>query len=369
MGPISRLNKNRLLLLFASLGFSLVLLELMLTYADFGLHIPKARPLVASAWADLKVPALSTEAVLAEDGLHYHKPDDANYNSQGFRDRDEFVALPRPRPGEVRILGLGDSFTFGASAIKDGSNTGFLDLLESNLKADGTPVKVWNTGIPGCGQNEQLLHLRKYGPLMNPDWVVVGFYGGNDFDDNTFPVGRFYVFQDGSYVDRYQRKGEGFKALSPAEAYIRANFEENNFLLKSRVISVLARFRRRLQDPAPKALNPPTNLTEAERLQMRPTLELFSEMQSYCQQNGCQLLVLGIPDARWLSSRPSWTWRLQYQSLLKLLKEKGIQVLDTAPLLREADYTPAPDLHWNKAGHQRAAEALSAYLRAHNARE
>ena len=63
-------------------------------------------------------------------------------NSHGFKDV-EFQ--PTKEPGQLRILGIGDSFVFGHVPYQHN----FLTLLEDRLKVQGRPVEVINMGIPG----------------------------------------------------------------------------------------------------------------------------------------------------------------------------------------------------------------------------
>ncbi|MFO0983172.1 MAG: hypothetical protein U1E76_15815 [Planctomycetota bacterium] len=78
-------------------------------------------------------------------------------NTQGFRDR-EFT--PK-RPGSVRILAVGDSFTFGDSIV-DVADT-WPRVLEQRLRSAGRDVEVLNLGWSGtntqdqCGPAEQLV--------------------------------------------------------------------------------------------------------------------------------------------------------------------------------------------------------------------
>ena len=46
--------------------------------------------------------------------------------------------------------------------------------------------QVWNLGVPGYNTSQELTTLRRFGPLYQPDLVVVGFYD-NDILDNPEP--------------------------------------------------------------------------------------------------------------------------------------------------------------------------------------
>ena len=142
------------------------------------------------------------------------------YNNDGFADSDEFVES-RVENNSLRVLLLGDSFATGAAAIYKPEGKGFADILEDEVGKTMKAV-VWNTGIPGIGQKQQLLTLKQYFPILKPDMVVLAFYM-NDFAENLYPVGIHYVYEDGKWINRYAIEPDSeMKVLSPEAAYRRA---------------------------------------------------------------------------------------------------------------------------------------------------
>jgi hypothetical protein len=121
------------------------------------------------------------------------------HNVQGWRDRE--VALEKP-PGRFRILGLGDSFTYGAGASFE--NT-YLSRLERTLNArDGghPPVEVLKAGIPRFFPETERLLLEHYGLRFSPDLVLVGFVP-NDVFDTHLGIEAIRVLPDGRLVSNY----------------------------------------------------------------------------------------------------------------------------------------------------------------------
>ncbi|HZL99855.1 MAG TPA: GDSL-type esterase/lipase family protein, partial [Planctomycetota bacterium] len=87
-----------------------------------------------------------------------------------------------PRPGELRVLCLGDSFVFGHGVTAEEA---FPHVLQERLAARlGRPVTAGNAGVPGYGTVEQLHCLRRIGPAFGPSIVVCTLYLGNDFVDD-----------------------------------------------------------------------------------------------------------------------------------------------------------------------------------------
>ena len=96
-------------------------------------------------------------------------------NDLGFREEplDDWVFSE----GTVRVLFLGDSFTFG-QGVKDG-NKRFTDLIEKQLNADsvdGTKYHVYNAGIPGTEPRRWLEYLEELLPVYQPQYLFVVFF-------------------------------------------------------------------------------------------------------------------------------------------------------------------------------------------------
>lgn len=99
-------------------------------------------------------------------------------NSQGFRDAEH---PPNKGNGTIRILGLGDSFTFGWGVHVDQT---YLKQLEQGLHhALNHSVETINTGVPGWGLNQYYLYLKEAGLKLAPDVVLLGYF----IDDLTGP--------------------------------------------------------------------------------------------------------------------------------------------------------------------------------------
>jgi hypothetical protein len=354
-------------LLFAGFGVSLILSEGILTTFDVWLGCAACRPLALSWWAFVpKSPPLDPSLVSnSEVGSRFYKPYDPNFNQQGFRDRDDFGNVQME--GTLRILLLGDSFTYGAAAVYDGSNSGFADLLEEKLNHVGAKKGiVWNTGIPGIGQRQQLLHLRRYFPIMRPQLVLLAF-SENDFSDNTQPLGLYYVYTDGTWANRYVSADDGAaRTLTPQEAWLRGKgyaFESRPVPGLLRTVSVAYRSYR-------KGRWLYWNLVGSNRLSARAndepdrekeiTRELLEEISDYVRQHDSRLIVMIIPSAETMID-PGANSR-SYASATKLLQELSIAFIDMRPHLSLADYTPEPDKHLTKEAHRKVSEILFNYI-------
>ncbi|HEY3134791.1 MAG TPA: SGNH/GDSL hydrolase family protein, partial [Blastocatellia bacterium] len=108
------------------------------------------------------------------DGMHAGGR--VHINSAGWRGRDFAQAKP---PGTFRILGIGDSFTFG-KAVND--EDVFLAKLETILNSDCDPkFETLNAGHEGINTAAELQYFNEYNMIkLAPDVVVLGFTVSND---------------------------------------------------------------------------------------------------------------------------------------------------------------------------------------------
>ena len=105
-----------------------------------------------------------------------HKPTwNIALNSQGFR-APEFE-VPKPR-GRVRIVCLGDSWTFGSNVNQDQA---YPQRLQALLRRafPTADIEVLNLGVFGYTSFQGLALLRRQVLVLDPDVVVLGF-GMND---------------------------------------------------------------------------------------------------------------------------------------------------------------------------------------------
>lgn len=136
-------------------------------------------------------------------------------NSEGARDVDHTVA---PAPGVHRVLVLGDSFAAAFEVKREEAFWAVMgDRLESCPVLAGRTVEVINLSKRGFGTAEELLVFRKLGIKYAPDQVVLAFFTGNDFRNNSpalkssrrpyFRLDGDRLVLDESYADRpaYQR--------------------------------------------------------------------------------------------------------------------------------------------------------------------
>lgn len=135
-----------------------------------------------------------------------------NINSHGLRDRERQWKKPE---GTRRVLGIGDSFTFGYQVdLKDC----FLKQLETGLNRDGGSWDVINAGVTGYNMWQYLAYLKCCGYRYSPDLLIIGVF----FDD----------FNGEPFFDRKRPGDQRYRTLSSLRI---VNFIRNSFeILKYR---------------------------------------------------------------------------------------------------------------------------------------
>ncbi len=117
-------------------------------------------------------PSMNFTHTSVDGEFHFHT------NSQGFRNQEE---IPYQKSkGEVRVLVLGDSHTFGYEVNQQET---YSAVAQELLRKNGWNATVINAGLSGTGTAEQLVFFEQEGINYQPDYVVLGFFS-NDFDDN-----------------------------------------------------------------------------------------------------------------------------------------------------------------------------------------
>lgn len=100
----------------------------------------------------------------------------AKISSIGIRNQE--ISTQKPKK-TLRILVLGDSFTFGWG-VEQGES--WPKLLEKSIKLKDKNIEIVNTGVPGAGLDDEILICQAYKRLQS-DAVILGFYMLDDLYD------------------------------------------------------------------------------------------------------------------------------------------------------------------------------------------
>ncbi len=276
-----------------------------------------------------------------------------NTNSLGYRGREVSVEHP---PHLFRILGLGDSITWGAG-VQDKDT--YLRVLEKKLNElaskKGTPggYETINTGVVGYSTHQELLTLQRDGLPLRPDLVTVG-YAHNDFYPTEDPYHNVHTFHQPAKekVGRHSFYAQPRRVGSHLYWFVR-----------SQVKRAWHHFSR--ERPLQRAVYPSDHndwAPDSFEAHAWPVMkDHFRNMKRLGEENGFRLLVILFPtydQVNLLESSPFPQTRIS-----EFMRAEGIDYIDLFDAFRRAQQVIFVDsIHPNAAGHQLAAEEILRYL-------
>ena len=113
-------------------------------------------------------------------------------NSFGIRDRE--FQVPKPN-NTVRIIILGDSFTFGLGVELNETYAKILEDKLNKLETEKT-YEVLNFGVPGYNTTQEIEFFKLYGIQFEPDIIILA-YTGDDLQDSvgTLEMKKQYIIK------------------------------------------------------------------------------------------------------------------------------------------------------------------------------
>ncbi len=191
-------------------------------------------------------------------------------DERGLRQRAE------PIPADstaMRILVLGDSFTFG-----DGNEERdiWLRVAERSLRETGAKrginVEMVNAGAEGFDTRTELYMLKEWEPKIKPSIVLLAFVANDVYTNRP-------AHEPPSQIPAKQRGAFSLHVVALAK-----RIAMHNDRLYARLF--LLSHRRAYYAAAPDA---------HVQKQIDITRDLLAEMAAYCRERGIQLLVVSIP--------------------------------------------------------------------------
>ena len=361
------INKKKIFLINSFVASSSILISLFIF--EFFLSILKYKPLL---------PKVNKKNFLKEDICNVHSLDQAReqniingilgnqfvkHDEYGYTLKNGFYAFNKldfDYEPKKKVLVLGDSFTWGASADK---GYGYIDLTSNHFRSN--KVAFYNTAIAGYGQNNQLAILKDGIRELKPDLVILGFYTGNDFSDNLTPVDRFFSTNKGWYA-RYNFSISGEKIyvkkrtddellqlIKLSECYnIDVKNSVKTFLYQTRLGSILFLAYRKIRfSPYNFSQNTDSDIYYSV------TRDYLIKIRDLCLKAKVPLKIVVIPD--YSNSTPSnFRPSKNYIKFLSLANEINLDYLDPFPKLIYSDYKGPFDDHWNNSGHKKMSQIL-----------
>jgi hypothetical protein len=285
--------------------------------------------------------------------------DDYNFklNSRGFKDVEHQEAK---HPGQIRFLGIGDSFAFGVVPYQ----YNFLTQLENRLQEQGWPAEIVNMGIPGLSPREYFSLFVHEGLVLKPDIALICLFVGNDLDDKGPPIFQSYVVSLIRYQIALRKhwKGHVFHAARTYDDN-QQTFSETAYLDIETERSHI--FRHDDKDFKKRFTN---------------SVAYLRQIRDLCQEHNIHLIVVVIPDELQVNAElqkrvmqrlsvatpDEWDFRLPNRALAAELARLGISHIDLLePFEKKSQkkrlYKPM-DSHWNIEGNTVASEVLAEYM-------
>ncbi|MGH9465107.1 MAG: SGNH/GDSL hydrolase family protein [Thermoanaerobaculia bacterium] len=294
-------------------------------------------------------------------------------NRLGLRD----VEIGPKAPGVVRVLVLGDSYTFGYGVE---AAEAYPQVLAALAREAALPVESVNAGIPSYSPTLEALWLRDLGLSLSPDVVVLGL-DMSDLQDDLFlePLVEWGVDGEPARARPSPRPGklaQWYKSLLlvrmarfAAEAAYRRSASGEEFEAPQVRQLLHNRFALTRDD-----------VSEAEAgLHYRRTFAWLDRMRTLLAKHDVRFLVLTYPYGHQVATNEWESGRLHYgfatgkvyndepaRRLSAWATERQVPYLDLFPAFRAAadgTYYFAQDGHFTPKAHRLAAELLLARLR------
>lgn len=254
-----------------------------------------------------------------------------------------------------RILVLGDSFVEGVQVGED-------DLFTALLERTDPQLEVLNAGVAGYGTVQEYLYLETAGLKHNPDLVLLMIFD-NDLSDNCSPAypafgPRPYAIRTSQTVEIVRKpESEPFrKYLLPVPGAGALN--RHSYLFYVLNSYVYQRLRATHMQELENA-----DLKLAQRCDRYAIMfAMIEKVRQLLSSHGVRLAVVLIPtdDDVQHGKAP------ELQPILDYCAREDIPCLSLLDRFTQGGTAPLTfpnDIHWTKAGHQRAAEAISQFVR------
>lgn len=298
-------------------------------------------------------------------------------NSLGMRDKE---IAPKPE-NTLRILGLGDSFTFANGVLLEET---YLKQLEQLLpEYGGKTIEVLNAAVPAYAPLQEFRFWESRHAQLQPDIVIMGFFVGNDFVESGDLFGEdgkpLIAVRDGRLISSKRSDEErGFvrAVTGPARDFLKTRSHLYVFL-RNRSSELLSKAGLR-------PFNLPPDFCEVqygERMEKNwaKTQTILSDFSEATRASGQRLIIVILPaiyqvyNSAWdeyiraLKLDPSrYDLEKPQKVLMEFCQSKGIECVDALPPLRALAsnaglYFPV-DGHPTAAGHKVIAQAIRDYL-------
>ena len=258
-----------------------------------------------------------------------------NTNSKGLRGKKDFPYTKNKE--KLRILILGDSFTFGDEVSDNETYSYYLQEMLPH-------TEVINLGVHGYGHDQMLILLKEEGIKYEPDIVILGFLP-LDMSRNLLA---FRDFAKPRFVlERGELKLTGTPVPRPEEI-LQWDWT------RPRILDIFSTLHHRVK-----------KISGLQKTEMEDvTTAILTDMISLIQSIHATPILAYLPRGREIATDIAVTEDEAYMSSLCQLNEKA-KCFSTRPYFAEKIAQGEKFKsrgHWEPAGHLTVAEAIKHYL-------
>ena len=311
------------------------------------------------------------------DGLTLHLPNMTQFssrfghkivtNSAGMRDHEHELTKP---PGVFRILVLGDSF-MEANQVK--FEDAFASVLEQRLKEGARrPVEVINAGVSGWGTDDELTYFTRRGIKYRPDLILVAMTLHNDVSDNLRE--EYHEFRNGRIEQRpVTLMSWGSFAILKVKEWMASHSHIYQVVLRAKRANWVSTEAQNLESHVGSLLRRVPS--DRIRAGWEMTRQLLQKMSQAADTINAPVVVMLLPLSVQVYPETAKDFLassglkqtdidlFKPQEMMKAIGEDiGVSIIDLFPVLRDTKAKcncalfVQGDGHWNKLGHQIAAE-------------
>lgn len=266
-------------------------------------------------------------------------------NSEGMRSLRDF---DRKKPlNTIRILCLGDSFTYGWGVDDEYTYPEYLYQILKRQHPD-INFEVLNTGVPYYNIFDEIDYYEEKGHKLNADIVIAQFYN-NDIQD----MSKDHFFRTGSRLNANHKYTEGFnlrKIIANTAIYrtiikLKSVFNKPVMSFPPEIMSILKTskyYQFLIPNPSKDESEIINNREKINDERLALDLNRFwgnykkglLQLKKQVETNGSKFLFIAMPDHFQME-----TYRSAHSSvLIPFAQEHGIKMIDFLKPFREAMY-------------------------------
>ncbi len=267
-------------------------------------------------------------------------------NSLGFRGPETTV---EKKAGTYRVLGLGDSFTFGVGAEDEQT---FLRRLEASLNAKWPSkemeFEVLNVGVQGYNTRDEVLCLEHRWLKFAPDLVLITFYLNDAYSDQAF-------LNRGQGLGIYLTEPEGLGRYSRLFDFAQHAYRSR--LMRQEMDEYYA--KHYFTQPA-EYFSSPTS----RNVDWHDCREALERAKQLTDEHNMKLALVIFPELHQLDDYPFRSLHTIVSKACRSLDIEVLDLIDTFEGMNERDLWCHPsDHHPNAEAHRIASEAIDPFLR------